>query len=349
MRSDGLSIPKSLKKNQCIKCGLGINLNVDKMTGYFRSDGTSKFEQKRHLAVAKGLIDLVDQFGSKNVLEIGSANYSTLNEVGKNFPRVRFTGIEPSDEGRSPSTVTNVEPHNITLEDFQASTRFDLVFSNQVIEHFRNPISFLSACERLITLNGTIIVCCPNHWPVSNELLFSDHLFHFTPASLALAGNLAGLALIDHSEASWDRDTRIFRFGKSGAREKFNFDSPTENTLNLLTARKQLIENWASQDALTARKLNSFPSRSIYLYGAGEFSQLIQCYLPNSFNAIQAIVLNDIRGARRLPKPVVELSKIQVHKNDLVLLGARREVRQEIINSICPHKFQKNQLVQLSV
>lgn len=82
--------------------------------------------------------------------------------------------------------------------------RWDVIILSQVLEHVPEPIRFLNAARKLLLTGGEILLSCPNyasryreeygklwiHWHVPY------HVCHFTPQSLALAVERAGLAIV---------------------------------------------------------------------------------------------------------------------------------------------------------
>ena len=62
----------------------------------------------------------------------------------------------------------------------------------------------------------------------------------------------------------------------------------------------------------------------IYLFGAGEFSQLLECYAPNVFDKVGAIVVSDKKGQRFFNKKIFLIEHLEPNSG-YVLLGVREK------------------------
>ncbi len=89
---------------------------------------------------------------------------------------------------------------------------------------------------------------------------------------------------------------------------------------DLMDARRSYLSIWAETDSRLLPLLGEAP----LLFGAGEFSQLIRAYLPGVFDRIEAILVDDLRGARAFPKPLLRLSDIDL-RGRTILIGVRPE------------------------
>jgi 2-polyprenyl-3-methyl-5-hydroxy-6-metoxy-1,4-benzoquinol methylase len=112
-------------------------------------------------------------------------------------------GVEPSKYAASVAQAQGLNVYNGTLEDFAAQTdaKFDVITSNHVIEHVPNPIETLACMKSLLAPGGFVWISVPNAaYPLSKALKgrwhSSDlpyHLMHFSPKSMAMTGEAAGL------------------------------------------------------------------------------------------------------------------------------------------------------------
>jgi hypothetical protein len=187
MRSDGFIIAEPLRKYHCFSCGCVAGRNSQPSAPYFRSNGASIFDLNRHRSVATGIERLIESIGFRNpvrVLEVGAASFQTSLQLKAINDTFVITAIEPSPECHQiPGDI------EIVINDFLAhrfGAKFSLIFSNHVIEHVSDIRSFLNCCRCNLDDDGVILVCCPTATTVSNELLFADHLFHFTPVGISM-------------------------------------------------------------------------------------------------------------------------------------------------------------------
>ena len=104
-------------------------------------------------------------FGSGGLLlalnKMGYENLYGTDFSDKNFFKLKEKGIKLA--------ASNIE------NDFPFTEKFDVIFMNNVIEHFLNPIKVLENCKDYLAENGKIILITPN----SNALEFSIFKKHW--------------------------------------------------------------------------------------------------------------------------------------------------------------------------
>lgn len=351
LRSDGILAHEPLLKFQCARCGVLIGGNRAINIPYRRSNGEGAFDIARHKAVAHGVCGYIDEFvGGNNlgVLEVGAASFSTCEALRTIRPDYKIAGIDPYPEVDREAIGGGVE---VIIDDFLSCSlprQFNVVFSNQVIEHFPDPIEFLQKASSCIYDDGVIIVCCPSWRVASTELLFSDHLWHFTPDAMSRLGEKSDLNLI-HSETSWwDSLTEVFLFKKdlsSLQKEHPNFCYST-----LMSKRRAFFDAWIAQDQIAIQQLQAARTpHTVTIYGAGEYSQLLRAYLPLLWSNVSKIVVDDLIGARSFDKPVLNIQYVTPYECDPLVVGARKSVRQDVILKLLSLGFAPEQLHSLSV
>jgi SAM-dependent methyltransferase len=213
MRSDGVLIDEPLLKFHCNSCQAIIGGNRQPHLPYKRSNGTSEFEFQRHRKVAHGIGDIVKrnlESSTLNILEIGGANFITSQVLKQIYPKYNIVSIEPNPEDLKPSA--EIEVHFLDFFSFKSRSNFDVIYSNQVLEHIPNVRDFLYRSKSLLKDNGIIIVVCPSFSVCSNELLFSDHLYHFSGRSLNLVARELGLSIHESFVTPWDYCSHAYVF-----------------------------------------------------------------------------------------------------------------------------------------
>ena len=102
-----------------------------------------------------------------SVLEVGSGPGLLLSNLHKNFPNLKFEGIEPYTSGyqgtKSKSHCGKILIHNTHYEQFEAKNKFDLVFSINVFEHLHDWRDFINKAAIWLKPNGRFVVLCPNY------------------------------------------------------------------------------------------------------------------------------------------------------------------------------------------
>lgn len=345
MRSDGLILRERLKKFHCESCGTVSGKNSQPQVPYLRSNGSSIFDLRRHHSVANGIAMLIEKYKtseSPEVLEVGAASFETSLRLKELNQRAKITAIENSPERVISSAAIDVITDDFFSHNFHIL--FDVIFSNQVIEHIADTRKFLAKCSQYLKDTGTLIICCPTFSPASNELLFSDHLYHFTPSGLSICCESSDLQVIDHYVSGWDSLTHVYVLRK--ASKKLDAGPTKMDHIRLLQDRKSHLLNWMKQDETVLGKLRD--DVPILLYGAGEFSQLIRAYLPRTYARIATITVDDLTGSREFDKPKVELKSIDPSSGQIIV-GSHPASRSTVKEKLLNFGFSDDRIISLSV
>ena len=99
---------------------------------------------------------------NKAVLEVGCGDGYSTQKLAAIFPDLEV--IEPSQGNIAllRQRLPAVPCHNVLLEDFRASRKFDYVFFLNVIEHVEDPVAALQQCAALLRDEGAIFISAPN-------------------------------------------------------------------------------------------------------------------------------------------------------------------------------------------
>lgn len=140
-----------------------------------------------------GLGEMVLPFHDRGkLLEIGCGNGSYLSLM--KMLGWSTWGIEPDPTAATiASRSAGCEVYAGTIEDapFEPGS-FHAVASNHVLEHVRDPKSFVAGAARLLSSGGRMVVRTPNFQSLGHRVFGTDwfsldpprHLYLFTPASL---------------------------------------------------------------------------------------------------------------------------------------------------------------------
>lgn len=316
MRSDGLISEEPLKKLHCNQCGTAIGVNSQPLQKYHRTDGTSLFELQRQQKIAEGICSLLERHKpSENlsILEIGAGNFSTALQVKNIRKELQITAIEPN-----PECLPKTNKINIILDSFEgweSDEKFEVIYCNHVIEHIENISTFISKALNLLSNNGLLFLFLPCHDPVSNELLFSDHLYHITPDGMAKLCKNLDITLYDSHLSSWDQLSQVFVI-KKGSKVLVDYRhscSPKE----IFEKRVAFFENWV----INIRRIMSNLSEKddLIIYGAGEFTQLVRAYGNDLYKKASFIIVDHLNGARKFDKPVFHINEVNIKKHKVLL------------------------------
>jgi 2-polyprenyl-3-methyl-5-hydroxy-6-metoxy-1,4-benzoquinol methylase len=107
-----------------------------------------------------------------NILEIGSGPCFLLSYLTKKFPQKKIVGIEPTGEGfnRYKSYISKLKKkYKFNLfekgyEEFRnASTKYNIIFSINVIEHVKSWKNFIKFASNNLSGDGICILAFPNY------------------------------------------------------------------------------------------------------------------------------------------------------------------------------------------
>jgi len=174
-------------------------------------------------------------------LEIGPGNGEVLEAARRLGLRCTGFDVDPTAlDGLTHLRDVRLVHGQLTPERFPEGP-FDIIFSNNVIEHIPKPIDFLARLRALLAPHGRLWVSCPNVASYEAQILGSywpqyapqDHVRLYSPTALRAVLERAGLAV----ERVWTQEG--------------SFDFP----LTMLAgARNFLVRHRAPGAELTARE-----------------------------------------------------------------------------------------------
>lgn len=271
---------------------------------YDRPDDLPVWNLNRHKNIAAGIINIIHNNIADNhinILEVGAGNFQTSLQIYKLQNKYNITALEPY-------AATNTVPDTITcqisgLSDFGPDIKFDVIFSHHVIEHISDPVNYLTKQATLLHDDGIIIVCCPTQQTISPELMFVDHLFHFTVTGFRHLIKQTQLTLAQQFPAPWDHETHVYILKKDNAFSTVHIEP--ENTNALYDKRRELISWYPDREKNILNRLK--PGERLTLFGAGETSQLIQTYIPELFSRVDALIVTNKAVPRKFRQPIMSI------------------------------------------
>jgi len=118
----------------------------------------------------------------ESILDVGCGDGSMLFRYFKQMPR-EFHGVEgaPDLKAKAEARGIKVTSYDLNGRWPYADNQFDVVFSNQVIEHIHNCRLFASEAYRILKPGGTVIIATENLCSLLNWLALT---LGYTPFSL---------------------------------------------------------------------------------------------------------------------------------------------------------------------
>ncbi len=210
---------------------------------------------------------LIPGIRNKSLLDVGSG-YGLLLQAAARCYGMRTAGVELS---RAERDYAREKLGVMTYEDMLAlpeHQRFDVVTAFEVIEHVREPVSFVKALLERVDVGGHLIIATDNFESEVVKRLSTgfpkwiphEHICYFSPGTLeSLFGRFPGLKIVNTcSFTPWELQLRSIleqiTLGKAG-RSSYRFnsfaaDSPGKG-YRLFRTRLTLNSIWSR---LTMRK-----------------------------------------------------------------------------------------------
>ena len=252
-----------------------------------------------------------------------------MREMAMLLPEATIKGVEPAEENSAAARAAGLDVFTGRLEQFSGNkAAFDLIFSNHVIQHTVDPIDFVAIHANLLADGGFAIVTVQDAREPSNELLFSDQNFSFTPHHLAAVASRAGLSLVDMRIAPDEREGIRFSQMAVLQRDKpgknANLLPPTPGLDALYDARQRYLLAWSELDTFLTVATES--AGRVFNFGAGIFTFILACYCPTYWSRVERCLVDGETGSF-FERPVVDPASIDFSSRDRIVLGTRPVVQ----------------------
>lgn len=153
----------------------------------------------RNTARSKTFGNIVRAFGldTKAVLDLGSSYGEFLANFGPGSVGVT---IAPDEAAYGKSKGLDVREGNVEADDFALDKTFEIIFSNNLLEHLYSPHAFLHRIKKYLSPGGTLILgvpCIPTLAPLLRFKKFRGslaeaHINFFTRETLRKTVERAG-------------------------------------------------------------------------------------------------------------------------------------------------------------
>jgi 2-polyprenyl-3-methyl-5-hydroxy-6-metoxy-1,4-benzoquinol methylase len=215
--------------DQCRSCGHGFVSNrptLDELAAIYSSDDEEppempldedELRNKRDcIDLARCIADLTDERGATLDVGCGGGGFSYhLAKLG--FTPNVLNDFSPAS-ARVIKYLSEAEFHQGAFEDLKHRGPFSVIVMSQVLEHTLDPADWLLRSRRLLSPNGVLAIAVPNFAGLYHLFGTRDpfiipprHLNYFTPRSLRMAMEQAGLRVIKMDSRSRIKVSGHFR------------------------------------------------------------------------------------------------------------------------------------------
>jgi len=272
---------------------------------------------------------------SGRVLDIGCGKGAFLRSFRDHRPNWQCVGIEPSREEASLARRDGqIEVHegmlgSITLE----RESFDLVSIMHVFEHVTRPIETLAQMHDLLKPGGMLFIEVPNTADMNMfyDLLLFEHLYHFTPETLAWLLAREGFEVVAHERSTTYGAQRVL------ARKAERPGQLAWPELTMAEGFERWQQLWSSMSQLAGRGASAAQSgKRVGIFGAGMTAATWLVHTPLS-DAPLVGLFDESQwkiGQTLFDRPIHALSDIRAHQLDVVLVAtmpnSQRLVKQKL-------------------
>jgi len=329
----GNLLNQSLSKGHCQQCGLLQRINSafvgksdfyeERYSGYYSRAGAQSYDAPRYSVMADWMCAALGSFEPRSILDVGCGAGWTMRTTRERFPVSEIEGIEPSKINADLARQAGFEVHVGKIgEGGGPQKTYDLIYANNVLQHVLSPIEFLDELRGLLSPEGFLILTCPDSSRPSNEMLWVDHNYSYSPYHLMQLAQKTGF----HAKTWMKNPDNVTLLDKQLILLSKQNGSPGPELPNIpawspeesYKARSHYAESWREIHRFLGAQAKAF-SR-IFNFGASSWTFLLAGYCPDYWGKVDCCVVDNFSG-NCLDKVVKPLSEIEMGSGDGLALG----------------------------
>lgn len=333
--SAGRIIGESLGKAQCAQCGF-VQRTHARFLGhtdfyerdyatYYDRPGAAEFHAARYRVLAEWMESALRPFSPSRIMDVGCGQGWALEAMKSLYPTAVIEGLEPSKFNNRAARQRGFTVYETRLENAALpQATYDLVYSNNVIQHVTNARQFIASVTEMVSKDGAIVITCPDASVPNIEMLWGDQNFSFLPANLLrLCGEFhfetiawfpsppspslppAQMLLLSKNRSLWqDHSGRTL---------------PAIGLGDAYRSKCEYLKSFRKIDAYICSRINGHPQ--IHNFGASYWSSVLSAYCPEYWERVFACVVDrdDNLELRPFDKKVLKLSAITPEDGVMVL------------------------------
>jgi SAM-dependent methyltransferase len=240
--------------------------------------------------------------------------------------------MEPSADAvaAARSLGFDVSEGRLTL-DMPVRERFDLVFSNNVLQHTTDPVAFIRAQARLLAPGGQLVLSCPDGTSPSVELLMADQNFSLCPPHLDAIAAKAGMQVMRHLPCPGGplRNEQLAVMCPADAGISEPAVLPSRQIIDATYGQLvSYLKAWAGLDAqLVAATAGA---ARVFNFGGGLWSYVLAAYCPQYWARVECCLVDGFDG-RCIDREVKPFESIALSPDDILVLGTNPYVQPKLV------------------
>lgn len=347
----GRIVNESLGKSQCVACGFVQRVQARFLghTDYYEQDyakyydrpGTAQFHAARYRVLAEWMASILGPMKPERILDVGCGQGWAMEAMKSIYPEANIEGLEPSHfNSRVARDKGFVVYESRVGEGEKPRAGYDLVFSNNVIQHVTNAREFLASLKELVGEHGAIVITCPDGSVPNIEILWADQNFSFLPAHLARLCDEIGFEVISWYPSppspSVPPAQMLFLSCDATVRpDRSGVPVPNSSPEEVYKAKSEYLSSFKLIDDYLCASVQD--RARVFNFGASYWSTILAAYCPRYWTMVSACVVDkaDDVEPRFLDKEVIELSALQP-EDDTIVFGTSPSTHNALIERFSP-------------
>ena len=212
------------------------------------------------------------------------------------------------------------------LEDTETEANsYDLVFSNNVIQHVNSAKEFMQQLKSLVKDDGVIVITCPDGSRPNIEILWSDQNFSFLPANLMKLAEDIGFKTVFWTSSADSpslppAQLLLMTNNKSYEQLKTNRAAMEIPLDKIFRDRSAYLQSFEKINSYIAEHIAD--SERVYNFGASYWTSILAAYCPDYWKKVVACLVDEDQGnSKFLGKDVSLFSSIKPGAKDVLVIG----------------------------
>jgi len=326
-------VKQPLGKSQCVNCGfvqrtedsfLGLTDYYEKeYANYYERPGTEPYHKERYKVIIDWMCELISEDHQiECILDVGCGQGWAMEALRKKFPNTKIDGVEPSNFNTKQAREKGFIVYEGKLEDVTLEQKYDLVFSNNVIQHVNDAHGFVNLLAELVNENGLVLNTCPDGSKPNVELLWSDQNFSFLPNHMEEFAKVKN-KMFKYSYWSFSPTisslppAQLLLLTNNPLYDSYKLDIAKIDKQEIYNLRREYLSSFAKIDEFLTDSVREF--EHVYNYGASYWTSILAVYCPNYWEKVIACVIDDVDIAQQFMGKEV-LRNEELNKADSILV-----------------------------
>jgi len=361
----GRILDEPLGKAQCSKCGFVQRIHAQFLgyTDYYQQDyanyynrpGTHQFHIQRYRVLVEWMASVLRPLTPLKILDVGCGQGWAMEAMKNMYTPAIIEGVEPSRYNSKVAIENGFKVFEGVLGEVALPAKsYDLVYSNNVIQHVTNAREFVISLKGAVSNNGVIIVTCPDGTVPNIEILWSDQNFSFLPMHLMRLFKDVGFAVISWFPSPSSPSVppaQMFFLSENPkyASGREGMGIPTPNIDEIYILKSKYLESFKKIDEYICTKIEQ--CAQVFNFGASYWSSVLAAYCPNYWKKVSACIVDDADGIEHgfLGTEVVQLNSVSTFDGCAIVLGtgpATHKTLRERLSASCMNTVSWENFIQ---